>query len=161
VTAVRIAAPADENRLFAFVWNAYEETPHAPKSESRVRDVVRAAVNRESMDFNGTVLMPPIFGLIDGSAGIEAAVGLYPEQWWYSDSYALKGFFFFVHPDYRRGTSSHTKALREFAIKFAADAAVPLLETSYGAPDAPKHRIYAKHMTPIGIIYGIGLDLAA
>ena len=154
---VRIATPRDESRLFAFVWGAYEEMPHAPKSEARVRDVVRAAVNRQEADFMGTVFMPPIFGMIDGASGIEAAVGLYPEQFWYSDAHALRGFFFYVHPDHRRGAGAHTRALREFSIGFARAAGMPLLETCFGAPDAPKHRAFVRHMTPIGTVYADGL----
>jgi hypothetical protein len=154
---VRIATPPDEDRLFAFVFSAHDEMPHAPKSAARVRDVVRAAVWRQEADFLGTVVMPPIFGMIDGPAGIEAAVGLYPEQLWYSEAYALRGFFFQVHPDHRRGAGAHTRELNEFAINFAATAGMPLLETCYGAPEAPKHRVFARRMRPIGTIYATGL----
>lgn len=156
---VRIASHPDEERLFAFVWGAYEEMPHAPKSERKVRDLVRAAVAHETADFPeaGAVLMPPIFALIDGPSGIEAAVGLHPEQWWYSESYALRGFFFHVHPDFRRGKGAHGPALKRFTVCFAQQMGMPLIEVFYGDEDAPKRRLYESALEPIGTIYAQGL----
>ena len=153
---VRIASMPDEDRLFAFVWSAYEEMPHATKSERKVRDVVRAAVSREATDFSevGTVLMPPIFALIDGPGGIEAAVGLHPEQWWYSDKYALRGFFFYVHPDHQRGKGAHTNSLRDFSVGFAAQIGMPLIQTCFSER---KEKVYARGMAQIGTVFATGL----
>lgn len=158
MSTVRIASKTDEDRLFAFVWGAYEETPHAAKSERRVRDVVRAATRQQTFTLGDAVMMPPIFGIIDGPHGIEAGVGLHPEQWWYSDTYAMRGFFFFVLPEYRRGPKAHTHELKRFSIEFAKQSGMPLVETCYGPPDAPKKNVYQKYMEPIGTVYASGLS---
>jgi hypothetical protein len=145
--SVRLAAPADEDRLFAFVLNADEEMPVGAKDEKRVRQIVHSAVHgRLTPEY-----FPPRFGVI-GDASLEAAIGLYADQPWYSTEYVMTAFFIFVHPDHRK--VGHLSALRKFSAAFASAAGMKLSLRVNG--DDAKVRMLGRGAQSSGAIFVMG-----
>lgn len=140
--SVRIAVQADQEPLFAFIWAAHEETRYAAKDEGKIRGMIERAT---------TLRRNPVFGLIHGKAGIEAAIGLYYNEWWWSINPVLMSFFWFVHPDYRRG--GHAGDLRAFAVWFAAQIGMPLVLVDWSAEETGKTRLFARNGERVGSMF--------
>lgn len=144
--SVRIAVPTDSDALFSFVWEAHEETRYAPKDDDKIRSTIAHATS---------VRRNPVFGIIRGSAGIEGAVGLAFDTWWFSSHPILMSFFFFVHPEHRR--SNHAADLRAFAGWFAAQIGMPLVLVDWSPQETGKTRLFAKHGERVCSMFSQGL----
>lgn len=123
---VRMATQADEpavERLLELD-AAENATAVAPFSLPDVQDMVRLATRNDGL---GAI------AVIDGADGEPvAAVGLFPQRWWWSSAWYLMEQFTFVHPEHRR--SHHARDLVLFA-RWAADK----LTADFG------YRVYLLH----------------
>ena len=147
--SVRIAVPSDREDLFAFFWEAHEEMNYASKDADKVKATIWTAT---------TVRKNPVFGVIRGTSGIEAAIGLYFSAWWYSNDPVLMSFTFYVHPDHRR--TSHASDLREFAAWFAEQIEMPLVLVHLGDQSSKKATVFQKNTCHIGSMFARGLAVA-
>lgn len=147
--SVRIAILSDRDDLFAFFWEAHEEMNYATKSEDKIKATIWTAT---------TVRKNPVFGIIRGRNGIEAAIGLYYSEWWFSNQPILMSFTFYVHPDHRKTT--HAADLREFAGWFAEQIEMPLVLVHWGDQNSRKARLFQKDTNQIGGMFARGLMVA-
>jgi hypothetical protein len=122
----RIAKPTDAEHLFALVVESENEWALSGRSYDRVRAVIALAVDRSPLvDVDGSPMMRPAFGVIDGPLGIEAGCGIYPTQPWDSDQTYLRGFWLYVHAACRKTT--HAKSLLQFGNWFSDVSGMPLV----------------------------------
>lgn len=153
MTGVRIARQQDTERLFALIVESENEWTLAPRNYDRVRAAIALAVDRSPLvDVDGSPVMRPAFGVVDGPLGIEGACGLCPAQHWDSDATYLRGFFLYVHVACRRST--HAKMLIQFGNWFADMAAMPLIwELLHPTRTEAKGRLLARQASPVGGLF--------
>ena len=142
---VRIANPADGDTLYAHLLNLHGENAIAPLNPVKARVAVQSMVSQRG----------GISGIIDGEKGIEASIGLFLNQPFYSDAWHLEEVWNFVHPDHRRTT--HAKRLLEFG-KWCADRLkVPLFASILTTTRlAPKMRLYQRQLKQVGATFAHG-----
>lgn len=119
---VRIPDPSEEDDLVSYArkldgqWGlAYADGTAFPFSESRARETIRAALNRDQS----------WIGVIGEPGKIEASICLYVAQPFYSDQDYLAELWTNVLPEYRH--TDNAKALLAFAKKFARAIDLPLV----------------------------------
>lgn len=144
--SVRIAVAADSEELFAFVWEAHEETRHAARSEAKIRYTIGIATEHRRN---------PVMAIIRTPRGIEAAIGLQFSQWWWSDDSVLMSFFYYVHPDHRRTT--HAADLRTFAEWFAEQINMKCVLVDWSGTETGKTRLFARHGKLVGSMFEQGV----
>lgn len=143
-TNVRIATPADEDRLVALMHEVFREQPIFKINEEKMRSNIRMATERK-----GSVI-----GVIDGPKEIEGYIIAQLAQYWYTDEWHLEELSNFVHPDYRSGGAGHARCLIEFAKWFAEQLNMPLIMGILSTKRlAAKARLYARQATPCGAIF--------
>jgi hypothetical protein len=149
----RLARPEDADRLFALIVGSEDEWALLPRSYDKVRSVIELAVDRSPLfDLDGTRIMRPAFGVIDGGMGIEGACGLYPTQPWDSNALYLRGFVLYVHKACRRST--HAKALIQFGNTFGDVAGMPVVwEQLHPERTEAKCRLLGRQAKPIGGLF--------
>lgn len=148
---IRLATPADEDRLFDFLMLLHEENALFPVSETKVRDVIRL----------GTQQKGGVIGLIDGADGtIEASVGLVVDPTWYSNAPCLNELWNFVRADCRRST--HAKDLIQFAKRAAQNLGIPVMMGVISTHRTQaKVRLYERQMECVGAFFIAGHRPAA
>jgi N-acetylglutamate synthase-like GNAT family acetyltransferase len=137
---IRLATPADEDRLFDFLMLLHGENALFPVSDSKVREIIR----------QGTLQQGGVIGIIDGADGsIEASVGLIVDSWWYTNAPSLNERWNFVRQDCRH--SPHAKNLIQFSKRAAQHLGVPLIMgiISTRRTEA-KVRLYKRQMEYVG-----------
>lgn len=104
--SVRIAGPADSEKLFEFLWHDLHRSNDMglQRSERKVREQIAGMLN-------GTT---GICGVIDDGDRIVGACGLAASQVWYSEQWLISEVFLVVSPEHRKGTR-HGQHLFEFA----------------------------------------------
>lgn len=112
---VRLAGPQDEEQIFDLLMMLYAENSMALLSPGKVRDTIKRATNERD----------GFIGVIPGPNGLQATVGLFLSQWWYTDEWHLEEFWNFVHPEYRRST--HAKKLIMWSKWIADSIKLPML----------------------------------
>jgi hypothetical protein len=100
---VRLAIPSDETEMMGFLRDMWTENGMARLYPDKVRNFLRRGLVRDNA----------LIGVIRGPKEIEASVGLFIGEWWYSDEQHVEDFWNFVREPYRR--SDHAKALLDFA----------------------------------------------
>lgn len=148
--SVRIAVEADAVELFSFLWEAHEETCRAKKDEEKVWKTIHAATSARRN---------PVFGIIRRARGIEAAVGLHYQTWWYSVEPVLMSFAFFVHADHRR--TDHAADLRTFSAWFAGQIGMPLVMVDWSGAETGKTRLFARNGERVGSMFAQAAPAAA
>ena len=151
---VRIATRKDAVPLFALIWMAHEECSLAPRSDEKVRNMVRIALAQEMLSdpITGTPIPPPVFGVVSGRDEIVAAIGLCVVDHWYSDRQYLRGFLTYVHPEHRRST--HAKHLLQFGNWWGEQMNMPVLYENWNPSGAPqKNRLFSRHAEMVGGLF--------
>lgn len=154
---VRIAHPEDEEAVFDCLKALYADNGEnmGTFSEARIRHQVRAGIS-EGPTFGG------IIGVIDGERGrIDASVGIYPHQPWYSDTIYLQEYWLFVRPE-ARGPLRYERLLFDFAsdyrrqIEEAMGQPIKLIigVTSFKRLKA-KLRLWSRHAKMIGGMFAV------
>jgi hypothetical protein len=93
-----------------------------------------------------------IIGVIDGPNGIEASVGLYLEQLWYSDTWWLVDHWNYVREDCRRST--HARRLIEWSKWCSDQMGVDLLMgVMSNKRTEAKVRLYRRQLPYIGAFF--------
>jgi hypothetical protein len=116
--SVRLAHPGDEELLFALICASDEEWSFGTRDLDKIRNVIWASIHTDTPE-------RPRFGVIEGSAVLEGAIGLFPTEPWNSSDLYLRAFFHFVHPLYRK--TRHAVDLREFGKWLGDTAGMPVL----------------------------------
>ena len=62
----------------------------------------------------------------DGEKRLVGSAGLFPTHWWFSESYYLGDFWFYIRPEYRAGGDA-ARLLMEHCKQAADDAGMPLV----------------------------------
>ena len=151
---VRIATKKDAVPLFALIWMAHEECALAPRSDLKVRNMVRVALDQKMLadPVTGASVAPPVFGVIDGTDDLVAVMGLCTVDHWYSDRQYLRGFLTYVHPEHRRST--HAKRLLEFGNWWAEEMGMEVLYENWNPLGAPqKNKLFGRHATMVGGLF--------
>lgn len=150
---VRVARDDDAEQLYSLIRESEAEWSVAPRNYDKVRGIIHLAVDRTPLvDADGSPVMRPIFGVVDGDLGIEGCCGLYPTQQWDSDAQYLRGFFLYVHAACRRST--HAKSLLQFGNWFADRAGMSLIwELLHPDRTEAKARLFARQATQIGALF--------
>jgi len=112
---VRLAVPADEDKIVAMITMLHDENGLFPLSERKVRDYMQRA-------FLGQGAM---IGVIGDVGDPVASIYLGIEQPYYSDTWYLNEAWNFVHPDYRK--PGYAKKLLEWAKAGAKTLDIPLM----------------------------------
>lgn len=150
-----MAKHPDEDALFAFIWSADEEMPFGLRDEVKVRDMVKLSC-ATPQEFS---ISQPRFGIVRGDRGIEAAIGLIANQWWWTHDYCLHQFFFQVHPGFRdRG---HGARLMRFAKWFADSMGMPVRFEILGETKGSKTSLFERHSDPSGASFFYGMRKTA
>ena len=147
---VRIAGPSDEQAIFDLLLKLYQENALLPIDETKVWAQIRGATEGGKNGIFG------ICGVIDGPAGIEAAIGLVMSQFWYTSAWHLNEIYWFVVPERRQST--HAKRLVEFAKWTAERLGMPLLLGVVTRDRLlPKMRLLNRQAPQVGALYMSGL----
>lgn len=122
MTIVRLAGPADEDRLVEFLREHPGRDFFGETDWDRVREHVRL----------GTEHKGGLHGIIDDDqGGIAASIGIVWDRWWHAKHYGLAVLWLFVRPEYRnrryeRTLNEWAAAMRN-AIEDRAGHPVPLI----------------------------------
>ena len=139
---VRIARETDEVALFSLLTLMHAENGLFPMAPEKVLERMRL----------GTRGQGGVIGVIDGPEGIEASIGLFISQFYYTNSHHLEDAWSFVHPDHRHST--HAKRLLQFAKWTQKKMGIPLLTGVLTRIRlAPKMRLYQRELTQAGAIF--------
>jgi hypothetical protein len=120
---VRIGTMDDWASMLELLDLMYEENSIVSKSQEKIEQVLRRGLNRDGA----------IVGVIGAHDHIEASIGLFAHQYWYSDDYHIEDHWCFVHPKFRQpgkgggNRPSYARQLCKFAKKCALDLDIPLL----------------------------------
>lgn len=177
---VRIAGARDADELFALIWTSQDEWALTPRSSEKVRRVVHLATTRDDVvGTDGSPVLRPTFGVIDGEHGVIGGVGLYPTSQWDSEQFFLRCFFLFVHPGARRSIASaqigrpaltapnsHARHLFEFAKWFGERAGLSVVfEILHPDRTEAKVRLARRHAPMVGGLFmhvpAVALEKAA
>lgn len=112
---VRTALPADEEEVMAMCRMLHAENGLFDMSETRVRGVIKMALDRQ-----GGVL-----GVIGPAGHIEAMIYMLISQIWHSDQWHLEELFSYCRPEYRK--SNNAKLLIQFAKRCSDELDLPLI----------------------------------
>lgn len=137
---VTFAQEGDEDALFHTLQLAEQENAFFPMAPAKVRDAIR----------QGTAKYRAGIGVVHGPEGeIIASVGLFWEQFWYSEQWWMVDRWNFVHPEHRR--SAHAKNLIEWSKWFSDQLGLDLLMAvlSNERTEA-KVRLYRRQMPYVG-----------
>jgi ABC-type transport system substrate-binding protein len=137
---VRLATPADA-----------ELNGLAPIDEPMVRAALDRGISRDRA----------VIGVIRGAGVIEASVGLYIGNWWYSQNQHCEDLWNFVSEPYRK--SEHAKALLQWAKHAASFLEKPLLMgVLSNERTQAKIRLYERQLGPqIGALFVVRTPAAA
>lgn len=144
-TTVRIAMPADAQRVFDLFMMAGDENAMLPISETKVWEGIGSAVNRKGA----------VIGIIDGKGGeIAGAIAIMMASFWYSSAWFCQDMLNFVHPDYRAGSLNCAKDLIQFAKWWSEQLGVPLvMGVMSNHRTEGKVRLYRRAMTFVGGVF--------
>lgn len=150
---VRVAGMGDVEPLLVLIRESDDEAGLAPRDLGKVREIVGLAVDRQPLlDVDGTPLMRPVFGIVDGPNGVEAACGLYPTEPWDSWNFYLRGFYFHVRLESRH--SSHAKSLQQFANWFGDRTGMAVVwEVLNCRRFDERDRMFSRYATPFGGLF--------
>lgn len=139
---VRLATRPDEPAIYDLLLQLYDENAMAMIASDKVQRMIKAGTRG-----NGGVI-----GVIDGSHGMEASLGMKIGQWWYSDEWHLEEMWLHVHPAHRH--TDHAQKLIDFAKDCADRLGLPLLMgiLTHSRADA-KVRLYRRQIPQVGALF--------
>lgn len=139
---VRMARAADASAILDLLVLNHAENGLAPLNVLKVAEDVARGCRQDGA----------VIGLIEGDTGIEASIGLYIYDWWYSDAKHWTDHWHFVHPNHRKST--HAKSLITFAKWFAESMQQPvLLGVMSDTRTEGKLKLYGRQLRLIGGIF--------
>ncbi len=139
---VRIAVPGDEEDIFNLLCLLYKENALFTLSRERAMQTFRKATHGQG----------GIIGLIETDKGLVGSVGLYLEQYWYTDDYHLSEYYNFTHPDHRK--SGYAQDLIDFAKWCNENMSVMLMMGIISnVQTLAKIRMYSKKLKLIGAFF--------
>lgn len=133
---IRVATPEDRDGIMALLRLMHAENGLAPLDEAKVGAALAQALDKRLA----------MAGVIGEPDALEATVGLFVCEMWYSAALHLEDRWNFVHPDHRAGTT-HATNLIGFAKQSAQRMGIPLLMGITSANrTAGKVRLYERQM---------------
>ena len=151
---VRVAVPADCERLFDLLWNHLQADNDMGMGRSAAK--VRAQISGICYGKSG------IAGLIELPDGeLVGSIGIQASQTWYSDAWYLSETWLFVRPGYRKGTN-YGRDLFEFAKwhrqdmsqRLGVEMPLEISVYSFRKLDA-KTRYWRRHARHVGSMFWI------
>jgi hypothetical protein len=147
--AVRRADPDDLASLIASASLIFADGALQPVSGTKVAALVQRCIERDRA----------IAGIIDGTDGIEASIGMAVESFAYSDLDHLAVMWLGVHTPFRKTT--HAQQLLAFAVWAQSVMEVPLFaDLSTLDSQAGRLHLYLRTMPQIGARFSCGSDVA-
>lgn len=150
---MRLARPGDEERLWEFCRDGALDSALFPVSESKIREVIYRACNRDTPEAQR---QPCVIAIIDGPERIEASVCLDSATPWYSAQWIYQDKWIHVH--YLHRNSRHVYHLMQFVHwwhKQTGQVVAFGIETRTDL--ARKYRFYRRHGTCLGAAFALGL----
>ncbi len=139
---VRLAGPDDEDEVYDLLMKLYLENSMAELSSAKVRQTIRRATNEKD----------GFIGVIPGPDGLEATVGLFLSQWWYTDDWHVEEYWNFVHPDHRR--TGHANRLISWSKWISDSLHMPMLMGILTKTQLePKMRLFQRKMPQVGALF--------
>lgn len=140
--AVRLAVPADEDKIVAMIKLLHDENGLFPLSERRVRDYMQRFFQKQGA----------LIGVVGPEGDPVGSIYLEIGQPYYSECWYLNEAWNFVHPDHRR--SDYAKQLLGWAKKMSTDMHLPLMIgiVSNHRTEA-KVRLYEKQLEKAGAFF--------
>lgn len=140
---VRKATPEDVEPMMVLLREMHAENGLAPLDGERVRQVLA----------RGLVGHRAIIGVIRGKGVIEASIGLYVGNWWYSQHEHVEDLWAFVSEPYRK--SEHAKSLLQWAKHASTLLERPLLMgVLSNERTAAKIKLYERQLGPaVGALF--------
>lgn len=147
--SVRLAVPADEDKIVSMISLLHDENGLFPLSERRVREYMGRFFRKEGA----------LIGVIGESGDPVASIYLGIEQPYYSETWYLNEAWNFVHPDHRR--SDYAKCLLGWAKDVSSRMGLPLMIgiVSNHRTEA-KVRLYEKQLEKAGAFFVWNRQLA-
>jgi hypothetical protein len=146
---VRLATPADEEKIMELTRRAWEENGLTDINYDKVLGMIRPAL----------YLWEGLCGII-GKPGetIEGIVLLRLGQMWYADTWILEEKFIFIDPQYRNAKGGRARRLCEFSKDVADKLNIPLLiGVLSNARTAAKVKLYERQFgQPAGAFFLYG-----
>jgi len=139
---VRLAVPADEDKIVAMISLLHEENGLFPLSEKRVREYMQRFFRKEGA----------LIGVVGDEGDPVGSIYLGIEQPYYSEAWYLNEAWNFVHPDHRR--SDYAKKLLMWAKEMSTTMHLPLMIgiVSNHRTEA-KIRLYEKQLEKAGAYF--------
>jgi len=139
---VRLAVPADEDKIVAMIDLLHEENGLFPLSEKRVREYMQRFFRKEGA----------LIGVVGDEGDPVGSIYLGIEQPYYSETWYLNEAWNFVHPDHRR--SDYAKKLLMWAKEMSTTMHLPLMIgiVSNHRTEA-KIRLYEKQLEKAGAYF--------
>lgn len=143
-TPIRTAQPDDAPAIMDLLRLMHAENGLAPLDEAKVGVMLAQGLARQLA----------MVGVIGDPGALEATVGLFVCELWYSSALHLEDRWNFVHPDHRAGTL-HAPNLIAFAKSSAQRMGIPLLMGITSAHRTEgKVRLYERQMgSAIGALF--------
>lgn len=155
---VRIAGPRDAQAIFNLLVELYRENAIQKISERKVWGWIQRATSPVPDESQLGII-----GVIDGEKEIEASIGMFLSELWYTEDKHIDEFWNYVRPQYRR--SSHAKIMIEFGKWCAIRLTTPLLMGIISnIRTEAKVRLYSRQLPFTGAFFWYGVtpkDLAA
>lgn len=147
---VRLAVPADEDKIVAMISLLHDENGLFPLSQQKVRDYMQRYFRKEGA----------LIGVIGPVGDPVGSIYLEIGQPYYSESWYLNEAWNFVHPDHRR--SDYAKKLLAWAKSMSEQMKLPLMVgiVSNHRTEA-KIRLYEKQLEKAGAFFVWNRHLAA
>jgi len=139
---VRLAVPADEDKIVSMIRLLHDENGLFPLSERRVREYMQKFFRKEGA----------LIGVVGPVGDPVGSMYLTIGQPYYSDTWYLNEAWNFVHPDHRR--SDYAKKLLAWAKQISSELQLPLMIgiVSNHRTEA-KVRLYEKQLEKAGAFF--------
>lgn len=140
--SVRLAVPADEDKIISMISLLHDENGLFPLSERRVREYMQRYFRKEGA----------LIGVIGDVGDPVGSIYLEIGQPYYSEAFYLNEAWNFVHPDHRR--SDYAKKLLGWAKSMSDEMRLPLMLgiVSNHRTEA-KVRLYEKQLEKAGAFF--------
>lgn len=139
---VRLAVPADEDKIISMISMLHEENGIFPLSERKVRDYMQRFFRQEGA----------LIGVVGPVGDPVGSIYLEIGQPYYSESWYLNEAWNFVHPDHRR--TDFAKKLLAWAKQMSSEMHLPLMigiVTNHRTE--AKVRLYEKQLEKAGAFF--------
>ena len=143
---VRFAVPSDAQQIYDMLKDLYTENTIFPMSPHKVKEQI----------VQGCLQNNGVIGVIEENGVLAGSVGIFANQYWYTEAWNLEEYWNFVQPDFRR--KPYGRDLVDFAKWFNENAGFIL---SMGIMSThrteAKCRLYDRKLTRIGAYFMNGI----